>query len=350
MRPIRTVLLTGATGFLGAHLVESLRARGLDVVCLVRVAGDARGDDAAQARLARVLAERRIPDPGAPAARRGSVRAIAGDLAAPDLGGLAGLGSIDAIVHAGATVSWLASYPALRGPNVLGTLALLELAAARGIPLHHVSTISTAPADGDEDSRLDLPAALTSTPYGLSKWIAEEHVRRAGVAGVPVAIYRPAMIAAHTERGLGNRDDFPTRYMAGCLELGRYIADEAAVIDLTPVDFVAAAIAALVVAHPRGGGVHHLTNTDQSADLRRARPRDGRRRRADPPGAVRRVPRRAARRSRVPAARARRLLPRAVLARHGAVAVPAAPPWRSPRSACGARASTPRSSRATSPR
>jgi thioester reductase-like protein len=226
-------------------------------VCLVRVTGGDGSDAAAQARLARVLAERRIPDPG-------GVRAIAGDLAAPDLGGLAGLGSIDAIVHAGATVSWLASYPALRGPNVLGTLALLELAAARGIPLHHVSTISTAPADGDEDSRLDLPAALASTPYGLSKWIAEEHVRRAGVAGVPVAIYRPAMIAAHTERGLGNRDDFPTRYMAGCLELGRYIADEAAVLDLTPVDFVAAAIAALVVAHPRGGGVHHLTNTDQS--------------------------------------------------------------------------------------
>jgi fatty acid CoA ligase FadD9 len=255
-RPIRTVLLTGATGFLGAHLVESLRAKGLEVVCLVRAADDA----AAQVRLSRALAERRVPDPG-------GVRAIAGDLAAPGLGGLgglAGIAGIDAIVHAGAAVSWLASYPALRGPNVLGTLALLELAAARGIPLHHVSTISTAPPDGDEDSRLGLPAALAATPYALSKWIAEEHARRAAAAGVPVAIYRPAMIAAHTERGIGNRDDFLTRYLAGCLELGRYIDDDTAVIDMTPADFVAAAIAALVVAHPRGGGVHHLANADQS--------------------------------------------------------------------------------------
>jgi thioester reductase-like protein len=248
------VLLTGATGFLGAHLVESLRAHGLGVACLVRAPDDA----AAAARLARALADRRIPMPG-------GVRALAGDLAAPDLRAtLDGIHEVDAIVHAGAAVSWLASYPALRGPNVLGTLALIELAAARGLPLHHVSTISTAPPDGDEDSRLALPAALASTPYALSKWIAEEHVRRAAAAGAPVANYRPAMIAAHTERGIGNAGDFPTRYLAGCTELGRYIADEAAVMDLTPVDFVAAAIAALVVAEPRGGGVHHLANTDQS--------------------------------------------------------------------------------------
>jgi thioester reductase-like protein len=89
-------------------------------------------------------------------------------------------------------------------------------------------------------------------------------VRRAAAAGVPAAIYRPAMIAAHTRRGVGNPDDFLTRYLAGCVELGRYIDDDAAVIDLTPVDFVADAIAALVVAHPRGGGVHHLANADQS--------------------------------------------------------------------------------------
>ena len=30
-----------------------------------------------------------------------------------------------------------------------------------------------------------------------------------------VTIYRPAMIAGHTTRGIGNRDDFLTRYLAG---------------------------------------------------------------------------------------------------------------------------------------
>jgi thioester reductase-like protein len=172
------------------------------------------------------------------------------------------LGEVDAIVHAGAVVSWLASYHALRPANVLGTRALLELAAARGIAMHHVSTISTCPVGGAETSRLGFDAALAGTPYGLSKWIAESLALRAREAGLPVAIYRPAMISGHATRGTGNPDDFVCRYLAGCRELGRYIDREDARQDMTPVDFVADAIAALVVAHARA--TYHLVNVDQS--------------------------------------------------------------------------------------
>ncbi len=163
-------------------------------------------------------------------------------------------------MHAGATVSWLASYEALRAPNVRGTLALLGLAARRDLPFHHVSTISTAPPDGDETSLLSFEQAVASTPYALSKWIAEQQVRRAGDA---VAIYRPAMIAADTTRGIGNADDYLNRYLVGCAELGLYIDREDAVIDMTPVDFVARAIATCVA---RGwtGETLHLANVDQS--------------------------------------------------------------------------------------
>jgi thioester reductase-like protein len=255
--PVRSVLLTGATGFLGAHLVESLRARGADVVCLVRAADR----DAAHARLAAALAAREIPiEVG------DHVRAIAGDLASPALAGRHELTEgIDAIVHAGATVSWLASYAALRGPNVAGTHALVELAAAGGLPLHFVSTISTAPPAGDEDSRLGLDAVLSATPYALSKWIAEDHVRRAATAGLAAAIYRPAMIAGHSVRGVGNPEDFLHRYLVGCSELGLYVDLDDAMLDMTPVDFVAEAIAALVVSRPSGdAATYHLANVDQS--------------------------------------------------------------------------------------
>jgi fatty acid CoA ligase FadD9 len=251
-RAIRTVLVTGATGFLGAHLVESLRARELDVVCLVRAPDDA----AATTRLAAALAARQVPIAVGP-----HVRAIAGDLT--ELSELAP--EIDAIIHAGATVSWLASYPALRAPNVLGTHALLAQAARRGLPVHYISTISTAARGGDETTRLALELAIASTPYALSKWIAEQHVHRAAAAGLPAAVYRPAMIAGHSRRGIGNRDDFLNRYMVGCAELGLYVDRDDAIIDMTPVDFVAEAIAALVVARPRGAGAtYHLANVDQS--------------------------------------------------------------------------------------
>jgi fatty acid CoA ligase FadD9 len=241
----RRVLLTGATGFLGAFLVEALHAVEVEPTCLVR----ARDDAHAQQRLDDALAKRGIT---------ARAVAIAGDLADlhVDL-------DVDAIVHAGATVSWLASYEALRAPNVLGTLALLELAARRGIPVHHISTISTAPPDGDETSSLAFDTAVASTPYALSKWIAESHVRRAGQGGLPITIYRPAMIAGDTRRGIGNADDYLNRYIAGVGELGVYLDREDAVIDMTPVDFVAQAIATCV-AHGTTGETLHLANVDQS--------------------------------------------------------------------------------------
>ncbi|MCX5745905.1 MAG: AMP-binding protein, partial [Proteobacteria bacterium] len=245
-RPIARVLLTGATGFLGAHLVEALHARGLAVTCLVRGTPD---------RLVAALARYRIPV----AVDGDRVRVVSGDLAAIPFGELA---DVDAIVHAAATVSWLASYHALRGPNVLGTHALLEFAAARGLAMHHVSTISTCPVGGDEVALLGFEAALAGTPYGLSKWIAEGLALRARAAGLPVAIHRPAMIAGHSTRGTGNPDDFVQRYLAGCVELGCYLDRDDAVQDLTPVDFVAAAIAALVASH--GRATYQLVNVDQS--------------------------------------------------------------------------------------
>lgn len=258
----RRVLLTGATGFLGSFLVEALHARGIAATCLVRAANDVD----AQRRLDAVLAAREIA---------ASAKAIAGDLArlgdidrataqhgdidrttARDIDRALDidLSGVDAIVHAGATVSWLASYEALRGPNVHGTLALL----AHGLPFHHVSTISTAPPDGDESTTLAFEQIVHGTPYALSKWIAEQHVMRAGGQ-----IYRPAMIAADTRRGIGNRDDYLNRYLVGCAELGIYIDREDAVIDMTPVDFVAEAIAACV-ASGRTGAPLHLANIANS--------------------------------------------------------------------------------------
>ncbi len=268
-QPPRHVLLTGATGFLGAHLAEALVERGLEVTCLVRVPDDRRGDDAvAAAKLAAALAAREIPSHVATA-----VHALAGDLAAPSCGLLpATLDAldppIDTAIHAGAVVSWLAGYPALRLPNVLGTRSLLELAARapdRAWTMHHVSTISTVPAGGDETTSLDLDAALAGTPYGLSKWIAERHVMRA--TGFASAVYRPAMIAPHSLRGTGNAEDFVCRYLAGCCELGLYIDRDDAVLDMTPVDFVAAAICALASERPPAPGAaiaYHLANVEHS--------------------------------------------------------------------------------------
>ncbi|MGZ6696249.1 MAG: SDR family oxidoreductase, partial [Solirubrobacteraceae bacterium] len=73
--PFRPILLTGATGFVGAVVLDRLLRAGHEVVCLVRAGSDADAD----ARLRAVLARA-----GAPAGAR--ARAVAGDLTAPGLG------------------------------------------------------------------------------------------------------------------------------------------------------------------------------------------------------------------------------------------------------------------------
>lgn len=267
--PFATVLLTGATGLLGAHLLESLLARtSAHVICLVR----APSDEAARDRVRATMARYAIPPPD-----EARWSAVAADLAAPRLGldpaRLATLaGDADAILHAGAEVDWLAPYTTLRPANVLGTAELTRLArTGKRKPIHFVSTISTAPSNGDETSSLPLDHARMAGGYGLTKWVAEQLVRRAAEHGHPAAVYRPSMITGHSQRGRGNPDDYVHRYLRASIASGLYLDLDAPSdrLDMTPVDYVADGIVALMMAHPDGGATHHLSNIDQSMTYRK---------------------------------------------------------------------------------
>lgn len=255
----RRLLLTGVTGLLGANLLEALlmRAPSLEVICLVRASSDQDAQARLQghaARLGVVLDPRRT-------------RVVAGDLSLPELGlaharyeALAH--ELDAIVHAGALVSWLAPMPVVFGANVEGTRGLLSLAAAaKPKRFHFVSTISTAPLGGDERSQLSLSQAAQGSPYVATKWLAEQLVRRASARGLQATIHRPGMIAPHALRARGNADDYVHRYLQGCVALGRYIDLRDEVLDMIPVDFVATAVASLVLDPPSmPDGSAYVTN------------------------------------------------------------------------------------------
>lgn len=262
-----TLLLTGCTGFLGAHLLEVLAGRGdLSLRCLVR----AQDDLAAEERLRATAARYRLELPWE------RVEALAGDLSQAHLGWdearwAAQAEDLDAILHAGALVNWVMLYGQLRSANVVGTDTLLELAAARRLKaFHFVSTISTAPAGGDEETLLPDAQALRSSGYGLSKWVSERRVRLAGERGLPITVHRPAMITGHSTRGVANTSDFVNRYLQTCLQLGVGLEDPEsggeplARCDLTPVDYVARAIASLVRDAEFSGQTSHLTNLQRS--------------------------------------------------------------------------------------
>jgi amino acid adenylation domain-containing protein/thioester reductase-like protein len=263
-------LLTGATGFIGAHLLNELVAQRADatVYCLIR----ADSTQAATARLAEAFRWYRLPA----SALRNAV-AVPGDLGCPRFGldqaefdRLAE--SVDAIVHNGALVNLLMDYSSHRQANVAGTAEIVRLAALGGPKqLHYVSTLSVfgspgsgeAPADEDEAG----DSALPSDGYSQSKWVAEKILALARDRGVPSAVYRLGEVMPGAG-GLANPRSVLDHLLRACLRTGLRFATPA-LTDWTPIDTVSRFIAAAVVEGQTQDGCFHvlLPSSVQVADV-----------------------------------------------------------------------------------
>lgn len=263
---LRTVLLTGATGFLGAFLLAALlEGTDLHVCCLVRADDDRAALDRIESTFARYRLDDALIDGG-------RVTAIAGDLALPRLGltperyqRLAD--TVDAIVHNGARVHHFEPYSRLRPANVEGTERILRLAITGAPkPVHFVSSIDTAFAvDGNppiltEDRRV----AATSLPhngYVASKWVAEGLMYAAAERGIPVTVYRPGRIGGHSLTGASGPGDAFWSLIRAMVVLAAVPAEiyDTGTIDLVPVDWVAAAISHLVAHRPTARTFHLIS-------------------------------------------------------------------------------------------
>jgi long-chain acyl-CoA synthetase len=258
------VLLTGATGFLGAQVARRLVAQSdHEVVALVR-APDA---EAATHRLARAWWD--WPELAAGIAG-GRVRAVAGDVRAPGLGldpadwhGLTR--RVSHVVHAAADLRVAAPLAELRRTNVAGVAHLLELASAahrdHGLTrLIHVSTAYVAGLRPDDVAEDDLTGRYGfANGYEHSKYEGERLVRSASSA-LPVTVVRPAMIVGDSRTGAVRT--FNTVYAP----LRRYLTGRRLVpvrpglrVNIVPVDWVADAIVRLTFDPAAEGRTVHLT-------------------------------------------------------------------------------------------
>ena len=265
LRDTDNVFLTGATGFLGAFLLDGLlsvtKAR---VHCLVRRRDDAGGMESIETNLRRYRLlrpeweERIVP--------------VTGDLGEPsfgmtdkDFGALAR--EVDLIFHPGAVVNLVYPYSALKAANVGGTREVLRLACRHGAkPVHHVSTNGIFPPGMvlcEEDTDLDDLAEAREDGYGQSKWVAEKLVWEAAGRGLPVCVYRPpGNISGHSESGASNPRDLLGAVIAESTRLGCAPEIEGWRMEMTPVDFVSAAILHLASDPDAYGGTYHLASPD----------------------------------------------------------------------------------------
>jgi thioester reductase-like protein/amino acid adenylation domain-containing protein len=264
LRDADNVFLTGATGFLGAFLLDGLlSSTNVRVHCLVRQRGDAGEMESIETNLRRYglwqteWEERIVP--------------VAGDLGEPLFGMAEGdfdalAKEVDLVIHAAAVVNLVYPYSALKAANVGGTREVLRLACRHGAkPVHHVSTNGIFPPGTElceEEADLDDLAEAREDGYGQSKWVAEKLVREAAGRGLPVSVYRPGNVSGHSESGASNPRDLIGAVIVESTRLGCAPEVEGWHMEMTPVDFVAAAILHLASDQAAQGGTYHLANPD----------------------------------------------------------------------------------------
>lgn len=250
-----TYFVTGATGFIGRHLVRLLLERDGDVLVLVREGSRERIEELVELWGA-----------------RDRVKVVVGDLRRPRLGlddeEIARLhGSVEHFFHLAALYDMTADDAGNERINVDGTRNAVELADALGAGcLHHVSSVAVAGErrglfrEDHFDEGQELPSAYHRTKFEAEKLVREE-------ATVPWRVYRPAIVVGHSQTGEMDKVDGPY-YFFKAIQKTRHalpewfplIGPELGYTNIVPVDFVAAALDH--IAHQPGldGQAFHLTN------------------------------------------------------------------------------------------
>ena len=157
----RTVLITGAGGFIGRHLHDRLVAEGVEVRGVDLVADPARG-------------------------------IVGGDTLHPQAWA-DHLDGVDAVIHTAATVSNVAPLDQAWQVNVLGTDRVMKAAAAAGVDhFVHFSSIAAFGEEFPDGVTEDHPAHLTGFSYADTKINGEATVLAAHAAGrISCTIVRP---------------------------------------------------------------------------------------------------------------------------------------------------------------
>lgn len=221
----RAILLTGASGFLGAYLLaELLKTSQAKIYCLIR---EHNQEDAKQRLLAN-MKEYQLDI----TSYQNRIYTLCGDLEEPGLGldpttyqQLAE--EVDAIYYCGAKVHHLYDYNALRPSNVLGTVELLKLGTIHHPKRHfYISTLSTSyPTDAgtlSENFSEVFPKGL-ELGYNISKWTSEKILQKAMERGFAVTIFRPGQIIANliAQQTMPFSKFQLTLLLKGCLQLGQ---------------------------------------------------------------------------------------------------------------------------------
>jgi NAD(P)-dependent dehydrogenase (short-subunit alcohol dehydrogenase family) len=248
--------VTGATGFIGRHLVERLLDRDGDIFVLVR--------EGSEDKLERLRA--------AAGERADRLKPVKGDISEPSLRlsdeDKAALRGVEHFFHLAAIYDMTASDEERnRRLNVLGTQNAVELANELGAKhLHYASSIAVAGEHDDifTEDDFDVGQKLTH-PYHQTKFEAEKLVRQQ--AKVPWRVYRPAIVVGDSRTGEMDKVDGPYYFFKAIQKVRHALPEwfplvglEVGRTNIVPVDYVAAGMDHIAHQDGHDGQAFHLVN------------------------------------------------------------------------------------------
>ncbi|KAK5124063.1 hypothetical protein LTR85_002260 [Meristemomyces frigidus] len=272
------IVLTGATGALGAHVLDQYRAKTnvRKIYCLVRGADE----HAAHERVNKALVQRKLQPLNVEAAddKVAVLQAQLGD-------GQLGLGNamynqlaqeVTVIMHVAWSVNFRMKLRSFVKDNIAGVANLIQLglASQRAQPPRFAfcSSVASAMAYKSQDlvpeAIIEDPAAATDLGYSQSKWVAEQICRKANVATRlkgRISVFRVGQLAGDSKHGVWNAKEAWPMMLSAVKVTGSLPALGEEKLDWLPVDVAAAALIQGAAASSKGGqvSVFHVLNDNK---------------------------------------------------------------------------------------
>ncbi|WP_415766196.1 amino acid adenylation domain-containing protein [Pseudomonas sp. ZB1P45] len=259
------ILVTGATGLLGRHMVKDLlKKTQRPIYCLVRNSPPG-APESLRRKLMQTLNVRNE--------ELHRLHILVGDLTLNNFGldeeCLHTLQhSIGDIVHCAADTNMLLPYSKLATTNVLGSLNLINLALSSDAGFHFVSSMALF------DTKPTLPTISPNTKitevdsvtsgYLQSKWMIEMLLEQLGASGLKATIYRCGRLWGGTTNIAEASNDYVFQFLSVCLRIGQFPIMPMQ-LEVCPADRIAGQIASSVVNPARqpmtAANIYHLCSS-----------------------------------------------------------------------------------------
>ncbi len=269
------ILLTGCTGFLGAHLLnEIISNSSVNVYCLVRENGHEKALHKLMSKLDyyftcdyRKLINKRI-------------HVVNGDFTLNNLGlsdnDYKNLGrKLKSIIHSGALVKHYGDTRLFEKTNVFGTEQIADFAEQFGIQLNHISTTSIAGQYDDSDnigkeffeSDIYVGQRIEDKIYIKTKFLAEQIiVNRVLSNNLNANIFRIGNLTGRYSDGVFQENSHENLFNNRINSIIKYRSIPKEImnikVDLTPVDFCCSAIQKIMINYSDRADIYHLYNTN----------------------------------------------------------------------------------------